>query len=190
MSKLIVDRDFLEEPLTGVEFAVFLSVGDLGTVYREEYIAYDLTVYYNMAGKLPNQKQRIEVNDAMLKLIDEGYLVGEAIGRGIYLINCKQSFYYDLEHLPHGGALVVFDDIRKIVSSGRSWQGMLRYYLILLSHMRNNKKCTFSRQYFSEKIGISELTLSKYNTDLVNLGVLEIMHRKNSSNVYDIKHGA
>ena len=181
MSKLIVARDLLESALTGMEFAAYLSADDLGTVYREQVVLTDMTIYFNMAGKLPNQKQRSDLNAAMSKLIEEGHLTAEVIGRGIYLIDCQKSFRCDLIC---GTAVVMFESVRKIVASGQSWQGMLRYYLIIASHQRNNKACTYSRKYFADKINIGEITLSKYNTALTKLGVLKISRRKNSTSTY------
>lgn len=184
MSKLVVDRDFLEEPLSGLEFAAYLSAMDLCTIHREEYVLCDVTVYYNMCGKFPNRKQKVELNEALYGLMEKGYIVGELIGRGIYLVKCKQSFWVNLSALPHGGAPLEFESVRKIVGSGKSWQDLLRYYLMLVAHMRMGDKCALSRQYFSGKTGISQLTLSKYNTALVELGVLKITHRKNMPSIY------
>lgn len=186
MGKLIVDRDLLESPLTGIEFAAYLSAGDLGTIYRDQIVLSDLTIYFNITGKIPNQKQRTELNDALNNLIDEGYLVGKVLGRYMYLIDCKKSFCYDLAHLPHGGALVLFENVQKIFSIGKGWQGMLRYYLMILSHQRVNRACAYSRQYFADILNISELTLSKYNTALTNAGLVKINHRKNMTSVYEI----
>lgn len=184
MNKLIVDNDFLELPLSGVEFATFLSMGDLGTIYRDQIILSDLSIYFNMAGSMPNPKQRGEINEAILNLMDEGHIVGEVIGRGLYLIQCKKSFMCDVQYLPHGGTGIKIEDVKKIICGEPNWRGMLRYYLMVAAHCYENKKVSYSRKYFSDKLGISELTISKYNTRLVELGVLEIVHRKNMPNLY------
>jgi len=186
MSKMIIDRELLESPLTGIEFAAYLSAADLGTVWRDNIVLCDISIYYNMTGKMPNPKQRVDLNEALLELIGEGYLVAEVVTRGVYLIDCKKSFLYDLDQLPRGGTTIIFDNVRKIIASDKYWQGMLRYYLMLVSHQRNGKACAFSRQYFSQKLGICELTLSKYNTKLKELGVIDVVRRKNSTSIYKI----
>lgn len=183
MNKLIIDRDFISEQLSGMEFAVFLSAMDLGTIYRDKCVLHDTAIYYNLTGTMPSAKQRGEVNTALSSLIEGGHVVAEQIGRGAYIVDCRQSFYWELSTLPHGGARVLFSAVQKIVASGRGWQGMLRYYLALCSHMRK-EGCAYSRQYFSDKLGISELTLSKYNTKLAEMGILSVVRRKDMPNIY------
>ena len=183
MNKLIIDRDFISEQLSGMGFAVFLSAMDLGTIYRDKCVLYDTAIYYNLTGTMPSAKQRGEVNAALSSLIKGGHVVAEQIGRGAYIVDCRRAFYWELSTLPHGGARVLFSAVQKIVASGRGWQGMLRYYLALCSHMRKGG-CTYSRQYFSDKLGISELTLSKYNTILCDLDILSITYRMNMPSIY------
>lgn len=186
MNKLMIDRDFLAEPLDGMDLVVFLSAMDLATPFRDCCVLYDLSVYFNITDKIPNAKQRKEINDAFIHLIDEGYITADIIGRGLYLINCRKSFYWDIATLPHGAVPILFNEVKQIVASGRGWQGMLRYYLMLSSHMNKDGKCSYSRRYFADKLGISELTLSKYNTMLNELGILDIASRMNMPNVYGL----
>lgn len=181
---IIVDRDFLQEPLTGVEFAVYLSMADLGTIYRDRIILTDVGIYFNMADEMPTKRQRGEINEAINSLIEGGYVVAEEIQTNTYLVNCQKSFRYDLKHLPHGGSPIVYDRIKAIIKCDKSWRNMLRYYLLVLGHMGQSKKCVFSRQYFAEKLGISELTLSKYNTKFKELGVLKIIRQTDMPNIY------
>ena len=186
MGKLIVDRDLLESPLSGMEFAAYLSAADMGTVYRDKVVLLDITIYYNLMGAIPNSRQRAELNEALLRLMDAGVLSAEVVGRGLYLIDCGLSFKYDLDKLPHGASTLEFESVRKIVAESKCWQGMLRYYLMVLSHQRVSRACIYSRQYFSDKLGISALTLSKYNTALEKLGVMKVVRRKNTTSVYKI----
>lgn len=186
MSKMIVDRDFLSLPLTGIQFGVYMSAMDLGTIYRERILLSDVGVYYNMMDRLPNPKQRKEVNDALEFLIDEGHIVADEVGRGLYLVDCQKSFNYDLSHLPHGGQMLIYSNIKKVMTSGSNWQGMLRYYLMVAGHMKRDGTCSYSRQYFASKLKINEASVTKYNTILKNIGVLDIVRQKNEGNIYKL----
>ena len=184
MSKLIIDRDFMSLPLTGMQFGVFLSAMDLGTIYRDQIVLCDKSIYFNMMDKLPTQRQREDVREAMEFLIEEGHVVAEEIGHGFYIVDCQRSFHNELSQLPHGGKLLMYEDLKKIMQSGQSWQGALRYYLMLAEHMKKDNMCSFSRQYFAGKLDMNELTLTKYNNKLKDLGVISIARRKDMPSYY------
>lgn len=186
MSKMIVDRDLLSSPLSGFQFGVYMSAMDLGTIYRDRILLSDVGIYYNMMDRLPNPKQRDMVNDAIEFLIEEGHIVADEVGRGLYLVDCQKSFNYDLSHLPHGGQMLVYTNIKKIMTSGSNWQGMLRYYLMVAGHMKRDNVCSYSRQYFATKLKMNEASLTKYNTALKDLGVMEIVRQKNKGNIYKL----
>jgi len=188
MSKLIVDREFMTAPLTGMQFGAFLSAMDLGTAYRDQILLSDKAIYFNMMGKLPNQKQREDVNEALNFLINEGHVVAIALGHGNYIVDCQRSFHYDLDRLPHGGKMLVYEDIKKIMQSGQSWQGALRYYLMLADHMTKDNRCSYSRQYFANKLKMNEASLTRYNSLLKKLGVIIIVPRMDMPSYYYLKH--
>jgi len=184
MGKIIVDRELLQLPLTGIELGVLLSAMDLGTIYRDQILLTDKGIYFNMMGRLPNQKQREEVGGAIDSLIEGGHLVATSVGHGSYVVDCQRSFNYDLTKLTYGGRMLIYEDVQKIMQSGQSWQGVLRYYLMLAAHMSRDNKCSYSRQYFADKLNMSELSLTKYNGILKDLGVISIAHRKNMPSYY------
>lgn len=75
-------------------------------------------------------------------------------------------------------------DIKKVMQSGQSWQGALRYYLMLADHMPKDNKCSYSRQYFANKLQMNELSLTKYNGILKKIGVINIVRRKDMPSYY------
>ena len=187
--QLMVRRELWSQ-LSGMELAVYLSVQNLCGPYDRTVLIYTSSILYNLTGEekdLDSPIKRKKVAEAIESLIGREIIIGRSGNQGSYYIDGLKSFFIHSKDTDHGFIMINFNNIRKIVqgsSDGREWQGVLRYYLMLLAHMNKDGECRYSLQYFSEKINISELTLSKYNGILKKLGLIKIIRHLKSTSSY------
>lgn len=187
--QLMIGRELWSQ-LSGMELAVYLSVQNLCGPYDRTVLVYTSSILYNLTGEekdLDSPIKRKKVAAAMDGLIERGIIVGRAGRQGGYYIDGLRSFFIYSKDAEHGFVMIDFNNIRKIIrgsNDGREWQGLLKYYLLLMAHMNKDGECRYSLQYFSEKINISELTLSKYNGTLKKLGLIRIVRHSKSTSSY------
>ena len=180
----MVPRDLVTRNcLVATELAVYLAVMDLTGFYEREIMVHDEDVIFNMTGEIrATSAQRKMVNEAIASLIRKKALSGQKVGQGRYLVQCKE-----MGEVKYGYVMIDYGKIRTLIrgcADGREWQGLLLYYFELMCHMDKEGTCRYSLQYFSDHTGISELTLSKYNSKLTDLGLIKIQHHSKSTNSY------
>lgn len=192
IERCLVPRDKIwQNALNGVEFVVYLSLMNLCYAYDKKVIVTDEMVLYNITQNLEDLKnphKRKLFKGAMQNLGVKGVVSYEELSKGKYLVDCAASFREDLPQLRYGYVYVKMNNIRKIVQAypdSRQWQGIVVYYFEVLCHVGKGGG-SFSLKFISEKIGISELTISKYNGILQRLGLLKIQHMYKSTSRYFI----
>lgn len=179
---------FTKNNLTGAELAVYLAVYDLVGFYDRPAIIRDVDVLFNMTGETkPSRPHHKIVTDAIENLFNKKTLFGERLGVGRYLIKVKESFLMEKGKSEFGYVMLDFAKMRHLIrkcADPREWQGLLIYYYELMCHMNKDNECRYSLQYFAENTGISELTLSKYNKKLQELGLIDIERHYHSTSTY------
>lgn len=185
----LVPRDMLTRNcMVGTELAVYLTLLDTFSVYNHTVVVRDDDIVFLLSGNIePTTAQRKMVSLAMRGLINKKVLVAEQIERGRYTLQCYESFSSELKKTQYGYIMIDYEKIRTLLKAcpdPREWQKLIIYYYDLLSHMGEDGTCRYSLRHFSENTGISELTLSKYNKKLVDLGLIKIIHHKESTSTY------
>lgn len=190
---LSIPRDLVtKNMLNCTELSTYLSAANLCGAYDRVIPLDDTDIMYNLTGCVKDfkkTKKRKAVNEAMERLMSIGVISAERIAQGKYLVNCHDSFFVDVAKEKFGYVLIDFNNIRKIVrgcTDDRQWQGMVLYYFELICHVRKDEGCQYSLQYFSQYVGVSELTLSKYNAALKDMGLIRIHRNFKTSSTYYI----
>ena len=184
--QLMMQRD--EWPkMTGTELAIYMSVMNLCGPYDRTVLIYNSSIMHNLTGDIKDPLRRKIVSATMKDLVARGVIVAEAGPHGSYYVDGLKSFFVYSKECEHGFVMIDFSKIRELIrgcADTRQWNGLIKYYVMLMSHMNKDGECNKSLDYFSTWLGISKITLSKYNGQLKNLGLIKIKRNFNSTSTY------
>lgn len=172
----LIVPNYLDD-LKDYNLLVYLYLQEM--IYKDETRIATSVLIENITKEKETKKGvRTNILNALNYLIDNGIIDGIRFSKYTYIIK-KYSFAVDDGY---GFTLLYFDEIEKIHNVK-----LLYYYKVLMSTINNKTKFSnMSLRYIADKSSLNINTVTKYNKELQDLGIIFIKnpllsdeHRKN-----------
>lgn len=173
MYKISIPKSLLNEPI--LKSVCYSYVRKLSLPNTPTYISSSMLQYY-MCNSDKNFKS--EITECIEDLIKYGIITGESIGRNEWAVKLpinKEVFFQ-----------CYFEDIDQIMHSKYKYKlQIVKLYLNMMATINSKNHAAFtSVKNFSNKLGISEKTVSSYINILEKMKILFVARNRNSSSTY------
>lgn len=165
--------------LSGIELEVYICLKHMFKNNTEEkaitgsQILYDLT---NNDSEEYKKGRVCKINKALASLIHSGSIAGKMIDETTCLIYCDKSFINSVNNSKYGTISIDYSIIQAISKEYRLGEGIMTYYLTIMSYMYNKKICPYPCAYFRKILKISKISVKRYNEILEKIGAIKVIY--------------